>query len=136
MDISMISISTGLTEPWNNARAIEIDPMFKMAYNNLGYAYHCVGDFDRSIWAINKYIALAPDEANPYDTRGDLYAFQAHLDDAIMSYKEAVEIKPDFCMSLEKLGYMYVFKREYEEAEPWFRRYAGRRSSQQCRLLS
>ena len=106
-------------------RAIEIDPMYKIAYNSLAYAYHYVGDFDKSIWAINKYIALAPDEANPYDTRGDLYAFQGDLDDAIMSYKEAVAIKPDFLGSQEKLGYMYLFKREYEEAEAWFRRLAG-----------
>jgi serine/threonine protein kinase/tetratricopeptide (TPR) repeat protein len=110
-------------------RAIEIDPMYKIAYNTLAYAYHYTGDFDKSIWAINKYIALAPDEANPYDTRGDLYAFQGNLDDAIESYTEAVRIKPDFWGSQEKVGYMYLFKREYDEAEAWFRRYAGSASS-------
>jgi tetratricopeptide (TPR) repeat protein len=107
------------------SRALEIDPMYKIAYNAMAYAYHYAGDFDRSIWAINKYIAFAPDEANPYDSRGDLYAFQGDLDNAIESYKEAVRIKSDFWGSMEKLGYLYMFMREYDEAEAWFRRYAG-----------
>jgi tetratricopeptide (TPR) repeat protein len=106
-------------------RAIEIDPMYKIGYNSLAYAYHDTGDFDKSIWAINKYIAIAPDEANPYDTRGDLYAFNGNLDDAISSYKEALKIRPDFWTSMEKLGYLYLFRREYDEAEAWFRQYAG-----------
>ena len=110
-------------------RAVEIDPMYKIAYNGLAYAYHYVGDFDRSIWAINKYIALAPDEANPYDSRGDLYAYSGKVDDAIMSYKEAVRIKPDFWGSMEKLGYLYLFRRQYQEAEGWFRRYSGSANS-------
>jgi tetratricopeptide (TPR) repeat protein len=107
------------------SRALEIDPMYKIAYNSLAYAYHLAGNFDKSIWAINKYIELAPDEANPYDSRGDLYAYQGDLDNAIASYKEALEIKPDFWTSMEKLGYMYMFRREYDEAEAWFRRNAG-----------
>jgi tetratricopeptide (TPR) repeat protein len=105
--------------------ALEIDPMYKIAYNSLAYAYHYAGDFDKSIWAINKYIELAPDEANPYDSRGDLYAYQGDLDNAIASYKEALEIKPDFWTSMEKLGYMYMFRREYDEAEACFRRNAA-----------
>ncbi|MFZ5980832.1 MAG: tetratricopeptide repeat protein, partial [Candidatus Zixiibacteriota bacterium] len=51
-------------------RAIEIDPLYKVAYNNLAYTYQAQGNFEKALWAINQYIALAPDEANPYDTRG------------------------------------------------------------------
>jgi len=102
-------------------QAIEIDPLFKMAYNLLAYAYNDRGDFDKSIWAINKYISLAPDEANPYDSRADLYAYNGKLDQAIESYKKALEIKPDFYMSLAKLGDMYLFKREYTQADSCFK---------------
>ncbi|MCJ7459541.1 MAG: protein kinase, partial [candidate division Zixibacteria bacterium] len=66
-------------------QVIEIDPLNKLAYNDLAYAYNELGNFDKSIWAINKYISLAPDEANPYDTRGDLYAYNGRLDQAIES---------------------------------------------------
>jgi serine/threonine protein kinase/tetratricopeptide (TPR) repeat protein len=98
-------------------KAIQIDPLYKLAYNVLAYAYDQMGDFEKSIWAINKYISLAPDEANPYDSRADLYAYNGKLDQAIESYKKALEIKPDFYMSLPKLGDMYLFKKDYAKAE-------------------
>jgi tetratricopeptide (TPR) repeat protein/TolB-like protein/predicted Ser/Thr protein kinase len=102
-------------------KAIEIDPLYKLACNSLAYTYNEMGDFEKSIWAINKYIELAPDEPNPYDTRADLYAYNGKLDQAIESYKKALEIKPDFYMSLEKLGHMYLFKREYAKAESCYK---------------
>ena len=102
-------------------RAIEIDPLYKVAYNTLAYCYNFVGDFEKSIWAINKYIELAPDEPNPYDTRADLYAWNGKPDQAIESYRKALEKKPDFYMSLGKLGSMYLFKQEYAKAESCFK---------------
>ena len=101
-------------------RAIEIDPLFKVAYNQLAYAYHDKGDLEKSIWAINQYIELAPDEANPYDTRGEIYARNGRLEDAIESFEEALAIKADFAMSIGNLGNMYLFKRDYEKAEMYY----------------
>ncbi|MDP3024882.1 MAG: protein kinase [candidate division Zixibacteria bacterium] len=100
-------------------KILEIDPLFKEAYNYLAYAYNEIGDFDKSIWAINKYIDLAPNEANPYDSRGDLYAYNGKLDQAIESFKRAGEIKPNY--SIRKLGNMYLFKREYAKAESCYK---------------
>jgi serine/threonine protein kinase/Flp pilus assembly protein TadD len=105
------------------SRAIEIDPLYKTAYNQLAYAYDEIGNFEKSIWAINEYISLAPDEANPYDSRGDLYAYNGKLDQAIESYTKASEIKPGF--STGKLGHMYLFKREYAKAESCYRALAS-----------
>jgi serine/threonine protein kinase/Tfp pilus assembly protein PilF len=102
-------------------KAIEIDPLYKAAYNMLAYAYNEMGDFEKSIWAINRYISIAPDEANPYDTRADLYAYNGKPDQAIESYKKALEIKPDFYASLSKLGCMYIFKNDYAQADSCFK---------------
>jgi tetratricopeptide (TPR) repeat protein/TolB-like protein/predicted Ser/Thr protein kinase len=102
-------------------RAIEIDPLFKAAYNLLAYAYDATGDFEKSIWAIDKYISMPPEEANPYDSRGDLYAWNGKLDQAIESYRKALEIKPDFYVSLIKLGDMYLYKHQYAKAESCFK---------------
>ena len=101
-------------------KAIQIDPLYKLAYNHLAYTYNDMGDFDKSIWAINKYIELALDEPNPYDTRADLYAYNGKIDQAIESYKKALEIKPDFYPSQFKLGDMYIFKKDYAKAESCF----------------
>jgi tetratricopeptide (TPR) repeat protein/predicted Ser/Thr protein kinase len=102
-------------------RAIEIDPLYKVAYNQLAYANNNMGDFDKSLWAINKYIELAPDEPNPYDTRADLYAWNGKLDQAMESYKKALEKKPDYSSSQYKLGEMYVFKKDYTQAESCYK---------------
>jgi tetratricopeptide (TPR) repeat protein len=98
-------------------RAIELDPVYKEAYNHLMYAYNDVGDFANAIRSINQYIELAPDEANPYDSRGDLYAYNGDLERAIESYRQALEIKPDYMVSLLKLGHMLVFNRQYAMAD-------------------
>jgi serine/threonine protein kinase/tetratricopeptide (TPR) repeat protein len=102
-------------------KAIELDPHFGPALNELVYAYDQIGDFEKSIWAVNKYIEAAPDEANPHDTKGDLYASNGQLEKAIESYRKAVEIKPDFYMAIQKLGTMYIFKRDYPNAQDCFR---------------
>jgi tetratricopeptide (TPR) repeat protein len=76
-----------------------------------------MGDIDNYIWAIYQYISLAPNEANPYDSRADLYAFSGKIDKAIKSYEKALERKHDYYPSLVKLGHMYLFKGDYEQAE-------------------
>jgi tetratricopeptide (TPR) repeat protein len=105
-------------------RVIDIDPLAKLAYNRLAYLYQSLNEFDKSIWAINKYIELAPDEPNPYDTRGDLYAANGRVDEAIESYARSVTIKPDFAeyASVLKLGNMYLFKGNYDKAAEEYRR--------------
>jgi len=106
-------------------KAIDIDPLYKMAYNSLAYAYTWTGDFEKSIWAINKYISLAPDEANPCDSRAEIYAWFGKIDQAIESFKKALEIKPDYRGSLLSLGHMYLFKREYAKAESCYKELAS-----------
>ncbi|MCI0655612.1 MAG: tetratricopeptide repeat protein [Acidobacteria bacterium] len=105
-------------------RIIEIDPQHKQAYNLLAYAYDDVGNFAKALWAINQYIGLVPEEANPYDSRADLYAHNGKLDEAIDSYRKAIEKKRDFGPSRRKLGGLYLLKRQYAEAEKCFRELA------------
>ena len=98
-------------------RTIEIDPMHRAAFNHLMYTYNEAGQFDRAIWAINKYIALAPGEANPYDSRGDLYAENGQPLEAAESYLQALRIKPDFATSAFKLTYIWIYLGEYDQAD-------------------
>jgi tetratricopeptide (TPR) repeat protein len=97
---------------------LEIDLLDKEAYNQLAYSYNDIGDLDNAIWAINKYIELAPNEANPYDSRGDLYAYNGRLDEALESFRKASAIKPLFSTYNE--GAVHLFKGEYAQAESCF----------------
>jgi tetratricopeptide (TPR) repeat protein len=98
-------------------RAVEVDSLFKEAYNLLTYAYDGRGDYADAVRAINTYIQLAPGEANPYDTRGDLYAGNGGLEKAIESYRMALDRKPDFSASAFKLVAMYVFAGDFAQAD-------------------
>jgi tetratricopeptide (TPR) repeat protein/predicted Ser/Thr protein kinase len=100
-------------------RTLEIDPLYKRAYNQMAYAYDRMGDRDSSLWAINRYIELAPDEPNPYDTRGDLYSYDGRLDEALASYEKADEIKPGF--STLKIGHLHLFEGRYAQAESCYK---------------
>jgi serine/threonine protein kinase/predicted Zn-dependent protease len=101
-------------------KAIAIDPMDKFSYNVLAYTYQSIDDIENYIWAIYEYMSLAPDEANPHDSRADLFAYSGKIDKAIVSYEKALARKPDFYPSLIKLGLMHVFTQNYRSAAEAF----------------
>lgn len=105
--------------------AITINPQDGMAYNRLAYSYEAIHDIEKAEWAVNQYVRLAPDEANPYDTRGDIYARSGRHDEAILSYQIALEKKPGFFPAMQNLGHMYVFKRDYARARRYYRQLLG-----------
>ncbi len=106
-------------------KTIEIDPMFKNAYNLLAYTYSSLGQHEKSIWAINKYIELVPDEANPYDSRGEIFGFNGELDKAIESFKKALEVDPEFLSSSRQLALFHLLNGDYEDADKLINKLAG-----------
>lgn len=101
--------------------ALRIDPIDKRALTYLAYVYDALGNLEGAVEAIARYIPLAPNEANPYDTRGDIYAHHGRLRDAIDSYNKALEKKSDFDVSRAKLGHMYLFLNEFDHALEQYR---------------
>ena len=89
-------------------KIIQIDPQFAEAYNQLAYEYQRVGNLDRSEWAINRYTELTPNDANPYDSHGDLYAYANNPRKAIEQYRRALQNNPDFASDI-KLACMYLY---------------------------
>jgi len=99
-------------------RALELDPKFGPALNWLAYAYIYKKDFDRALGYFQKYAAVSPGDANPYDSMGELYFNMGKLDQAIEKYEEAIKIKPDFGAQL-KIAYCYALKDDYAGAMRW-----------------
>jgi len=101
--------------------ALEIDPFYRNAYNSLAYAYDAIGDRERAILTVNRYIEIAPDEPNPYDTRGDLFLHHNEIDAALESYLQALRIRPNHLASLQICGHLYLLKQDYQHADSCYR---------------
>ncbi|MDD3732686.1 MAG: tetratricopeptide repeat protein, partial [candidate division Zixibacteria bacterium] len=100
----------------NAGKAIQIDPFYKVAYNQLAYGYLKLNDYDSALNTIDKYIALAPEEANPYDSKAEIYLHMRKPLEAVEAYEKAVELKPDFYNSLRQLGRLYLSLGMYDKA--------------------
>jgi serine/threonine protein kinase/Flp pilus assembly protein TadD len=100
-------------------KALELDPDYGEAHNDLGYNYLLMGNFEESIEHFKKYASLNPRDANPLDSTAEAYFLMGRLDEAIAKYKEALEIKPDFPGIPLKIGYIYALKENYPEAMKW-----------------
>jgi Tfp pilus assembly protein PilF len=83
-------------------RAIKAQPGYPPVYNQLGYALMELGDFEGAEDAFNTYIRLAPDIANPYDSKGDYFMKTDHYAEAYESYLRAYEIDSGFTVSEKK----------------------------------
>jgi serine/threonine protein kinase/Flp pilus assembly protein TadD len=100
-------------------RALELDPDYGDAHNQLGYTYLGIGDFTKAVEHFEKYAALSPGEANPLDSLAEAYFWSGRLDDAAMNYKKALKIKPNFESSNFGIGYINALKEDYDEAVRW-----------------
>jgi len=100
--------------------SVEVDPLFEAGHNLLAYAYDRMGNFGDALRAINQYVSLAPDEPNPYDSRGDIYCANGFFDRAAESYRMALDRDRSFSASQLKLGDAYFALKDYDAARTLF----------------
>src|SRR5690348_5152005 len=68
-------------------RSTELDSTFSGAFNGLGYAYKPIGRYDDAERAFKRYIALIPNEPNPYDSYAELLLKMGRYPESIENYK-------------------------------------------------
>lgn len=90
----------GAVETLENA--IGAIPDYPLAYNQLGYALMELDEFKKAEEAFDTYIRLAPDVANPYDSKGDFYMNTGQYEAAYESYMKAFETDSTFTVSEKK----------------------------------
>jgi tetratricopeptide (TPR) repeat protein len=86
--------------------AIEIDPNYALAYNNLGYIYRQKGKVDLAIEYYQKALELNPDDDTSHTNLASAYDSKGHYDKAIASCYRALEIDPGSItveLALEKI---------------------------------
>jgi serine/threonine protein kinase/Tfp pilus assembly protein PilF len=100
-------------------KALELDPQYGIALNDLGYHYLAKNNYELALEYFNRYAAASPGDANPIDSIGEVYFLMGKLDESIAKYKEAIADKPDFYMSMLSIQYVYALKEDYAEAQKW-----------------
>jgi tetratricopeptide (TPR) repeat protein len=80
-------------------------PDYASVYNYLGYAYSHLEEYDLAEEALDNYLRLAPNEANPHDSKGDFYMEIGEYQKAYDSFMKAYEMDPTFFeISKKKAG--------------------------------
>jgi tetratricopeptide (TPR) repeat protein len=80
-------------------RLLEIDPNWVTAQNHLGYMAMAQGDFAAAEERFKAYRYVAPDQANPHDSMGEVLTVVGRYEEALAELEEAVAIRADFCPS-------------------------------------
>ncbi len=62
----------------------------------MAYGYAGLNKKEEALGAINRYLQLAPAEANPYDSKGDIYALFNDYDSAKVWWQKAISFRSDF----------------------------------------
>ncbi len=103
-------------------RAIEIQPNFAQAYNNLGSVYFLSGSYPESIEEYKRAIELKPDYAEAYYNLAMVYEATEDINQAIDSYRMVIGIRPDHERAHQGLGSAYKTLREYDKAAKEYQR--------------
>ena len=85
-------------------KAIEINPNFAFAYDNMGNSLSDQGKYDEAIAAHKKAIELDPNDATAYDNMGVALEKQGKYDEAITAYKKAIELDPNYSFAYYNMG--------------------------------
>jgi tetratricopeptide (TPR) repeat protein len=86
-----------------NRELLRVDPNWVRAYNYLGYIAMAQGRFADAEKNFLAYKYIAPDQANPHDSLGELYTLVGRYEEAEAELDEALRVRPDFCASYEHL---------------------------------
>jgi len=104
------------------------DPKDDSLLNTQAYLEAWRGDLAAAIKVDDTYLALRPNDPNPYDTRGDIYFRNGHDEEALAAYRKVVELKPDFqdYTDYAKAALVYLDQGKYALAETTLKEYADK----------
>jgi len=77
-------------------KATEVAPNYSPAYNILGYSYKQTGDYANAEQALQKYVALIPNDPNPYDSYAELLLKEGKFEESVAQYRKALQIDSNF----------------------------------------
>ena len=98
-------------------RAIQLQPHFADALNNLGVALQeHSADFETALACYAAALQQQPNCAEVFNNQGTALRRLGRLDEAIASYERAVLLRPDYVDALNNLGVAWTAKGSLDEA--------------------
>jgi len=97
-------------------KALALDKNFPAALNDLAYVDARNRKFDKAFAAMDRYVALLPNEPNPEDSYGELKRMAGDFQSSLEHYRAALKMDPDFVTSQLGLGDTYALMGNQEQA--------------------
>lgn len=101
-------------------RAVRIDTSYALAVMSLGYAYSSIGEQEKAVEQMERYIRMVPDAADPRASFADILVRVGRYDEALGQYKKSLELKPDYWYSANQIGGIYAQEGRLKEAAAQF----------------
>jgi tetratricopeptide (TPR) repeat protein len=102
-------------------KALDLDSTYAIAVMSLGYAYSDLGDPEKAITQMKRYIQLEPDAADPRASLADLLLRAGRYDEALEQYHASLSLKPDYWYAFSQIGRVYLTLGRLHEAEDQIR---------------
>lgn len=102
------------------AEGVKRDTGFALGVMSLGYAYSILGDQDNAVAYMQRYIRMAPQEADPRASYADILVRAGRYDEALEQYRTSLELKPDYWYSVREIGSVYAIQGRLRDAEQQF----------------
>lgn len=103
-------------------RALEVDPNYPAALNELGYTYARLGDYEQALPAMEKYTAVLPNEPNPQDSYAEIMRMAGYFQGSLLHYREALKIDPKFYQAQVGIADTYTLMGDQESARAEFQK--------------
>jgi serine/threonine protein kinase/tetratricopeptide (TPR) repeat protein len=107
---------------------LQLDPRNEGFLNMLAYAQAQAGNLAAALQADDQYMAIRPNDPNPWDTRGDILYEMNHDDEAVEAYRKVLALKPDFVgyQDYVKLAGVYADQKKSALADSALEEYGKR----------
>lgn len=96
--------------------AIRLDPNLSDGYAALGRALRDIGDYRGAAAALNRSLALKPDDSEPRFMLGTVYRFLGENNRAVAEYEKSVAIDPLWTINTLNLAQGYVWSGRPDKA--------------------
>jgi Flp pilus assembly protein TadD len=105
-------------------RALQLDPGFPEALNDMGLHYLRQGDQAQAIEFFRRSIESDPDNYPAWINLGSCLMAARRFENALEANRKAQELRPGEFLPNVQLALTYYYLRRYDEAEPYFRQSA------------